>query len=89
MLIVPQQSGFQSIGRAGLIDLIGFEGVIRKTDFEPFINNLTTTEERYVRYRMVDELPDRTAAAALSMSVEKLHAMKETLRGKIDDHFTA
>jgi hypothetical protein len=26
LLIVPQQSGFQSIGRAGLIDLIGFEG---------------------------------------------------------------
>jgi DNA-directed RNA polymerase specialized sigma24 family protein len=65
------------------------EVVIRKMDFERFINSLTTTEERYVRYKMVDELPDRTAAAALSMSVEKLHAMKTTLRGKIEDHFSA
>ena len=65
------------------------EVVIRKMDFERFINTLTTTEERYVRYKMVDELPDRTAAAALSMSVEKLHALKTTLRGKIEDHFTA
>ena len=65
------------------------EVVIRKMDFERFINTLTTTEERYVRYKMVDELPDRTAAAALSMSVEKLHAMKATLRRKIEGHFTA
>ena len=65
------------------------EVVIRKMDFERFINTLTTTEERYIRYKMVDELPDRMAAAALSMSVEKLHAMKATLRGKIEDHFTA
>jgi DNA-directed RNA polymerase specialized sigma24 family protein len=65
------------------------EVVFRKMDFERFINSLTTTEERYIRYKMVDELPDRTAAAALSMSVEKLHAMKTTLRGKIEDHFTA
>jgi DNA-directed RNA polymerase specialized sigma24 family protein len=65
------------------------EVIIRKMDFERFINTLTTTEERYVQYKMVDELPDRTAAAALSMSVEKLHAMKATLRGKIEDHFTA
>jgi hypothetical protein len=27
MLMVPSQSGFQLIGRAGLIDLIGFEGL--------------------------------------------------------------
>jgi DNA-directed RNA polymerase specialized sigma24 family protein len=65
------------------------EVVIRKMDFERFIANLTTTEERYIRYKMVDELPDRTAAAALSMSLEKLHAMKATLRGKIEDRFTA
>jgi hypothetical protein len=26
LLMVPPQSGFQFIGRAGLIDLIGFEG---------------------------------------------------------------
>jgi len=65
------------------------EVVIRKMDFERFINTLTTTEERYVQYKMVDELPDRTAAAVLSMSVEKLHAMKTTLRGKIEDHFAA
>jgi DNA-directed RNA polymerase specialized sigma24 family protein len=64
------------------------EVVIRKMDFERFINSLTTTEERYIRFKMVDELPDRTAAAALSMSVEKFHAMKTTLRGKIVDHFT-
>jgi DNA-directed RNA polymerase specialized sigma24 family protein len=64
------------------------EVVIRKMDFERFINSLTTTETNYIRYKMVDELPDRTAAAALSMSVEKLHAMKTTLRGKIEDHFT-
>ena len=62
--------------------------VIRKLDFERFIATLTTTEEQYVRYKMVDELPDRMAAAALSMSVEKLHALKTTLRGKIVDHFT-
>ena len=65
------------------------EVVIRKMDFERFINSLTTTETNYIRYKMVDELPDRTAAAALSMSVEKLHAMKTTIRGKIEDHFTA
>jgi DNA-directed RNA polymerase specialized sigma24 family protein len=65
------------------------EMVIRKMDFERFINTLTTTEERYVRFKMVDELPDRTAAAALSMSMEKLHAMKTLLRGKIEDHFAA
>jgi DNA-directed RNA polymerase specialized sigma24 family protein len=65
------------------------EVVIRKMDFERFINSLTTTEERYVRYKMVDELPDRMAADALSMSVEKLHALKTTLRGKIEDHFSA
>jgi DNA-directed RNA polymerase specialized sigma24 family protein len=64
------------------------EMVIRKLDLERFINTLTTTEERYVRFKMVDELPDRTAAAALSMSLEKLHAMKTLLRGKIEDHFT-
>ena len=65
------------------------EVVIRKMDFERFINTLTTSEERYIRCKMVDELPDRTAAAVLSMSVEKLHAMKTTLRGKIEDHFAA
>jgi len=65
------------------------EVVIRKMDFERFVATLTTTEERYVRYKMIDELPDRTAAAALSMSVEKLHALKTTLRGKIEDHFAA
>ena len=65
------------------------EVVIQKMDFERFINTLTTTEERYIRFKMVDELPDRVAAAALSMSVERLHAMKATLRGKIEDHFTA
>jgi DNA-directed RNA polymerase specialized sigma24 family protein len=64
------------------------EMVIQKVDFDRFINTLTTTEERYVRFKMVDELPDRTAAAALSMSVEKLHAMKATLRRKIEGHFT-
>jgi FixJ family two-component response regulator len=53
-----------------------------------FLLTTTTTEERYVRYKMVDELPDRVVAAALSMSVEKLQAMKATLRGKIKDHFT-
>jgi hypothetical protein len=65
------------------------EVVIRKMDFERFINTLTTTEERYIRFKMVDELPDRTAAAALSMSVEKLHALKTTRRGKIEDHTEA
>jgi len=65
------------------------EVVIRKMDFERCVATLTTTEERYVRYKMIDELPDRTAAAALSMSVEKLHALKTTLRGKIEDHFAA
>lgn len=59
------------------------EVVIRKIDFERFINLLTTSEERYIRYKMVDEPPDRTAAAALSMSIERLYAMKATLRGKI------
>jgi len=38
---------------------------------------------------MVNEMPDRTAAAALSISVEKLHAIKVALRGKIEDHFAA
>jgi hypothetical protein len=57
-------------------------------DFERFIKTLSTTEERYVRYKMVDEMPDTMAAPALSMSIEKLHAMKTTLRGKINEHFT-
>jgi DNA-directed RNA polymerase specialized sigma24 family protein len=64
------------------------EMVIRKMDFERFIKTLSTTEERYVRYKMVDEMPDTMAAPALSMSIEKLHAMKTTLRGKINEHFT-
>ena len=79
------------LSQAMLTDKSGLpldEVVIRKLDFERFINSLTTTEERYVQYKMVDELPDRMAAAALSMSVEKLHAMKTALRGKIEDHFT-
>jgi DNA-directed RNA polymerase specialized sigma24 family protein len=38
------------------------EVVIRKVDFERFVATLTTTEERYVQYKMVDELPDRMAA---------------------------
>jgi DNA-directed RNA polymerase specialized sigma24 family protein len=65
------------------------EMVIRKMDLERFVATLTTTEERYVQYKMVDELPDRMAAAALYMSVEKLHAMKKSLRGKIENHFAA
>jgi DNA-directed RNA polymerase specialized sigma24 family protein len=65
------------------------EVVIRKMDFERFVNTLTTTEERYVRFKMVDEMPDAKAAAALSMSLERLHALKTTLRAKIEDHFTA
>ena len=79
------------LSQAMLTDKSGLpldEVVIRKLDFERFIATLTTTEEKYIRYKMVDELPDRTAAAALSMSVEKLHALKTTLRGKIVDHFT-
>jgi hypothetical protein len=64
------------------------EMVIRKMDYERFINTLTTTEERYIRFKVVDELPDRVVADALSMSVEKLQAMKAALRGKIKDHFT-
>jgi DNA-directed RNA polymerase specialized sigma24 family protein len=63
------------------------EVVIQKMDFERFINTLTAAEADYIRYKMVDELPDRTAAATLSMSLEKLHALKTTLRGKIVDHF--
>ncbi len=64
------------------------EMVIRKMDFERFVATLTTTEERYVQYKMVDELPDAKAAAALSMSLERLHAIKAALRSKIGDHFT-
>ena len=80
------------LSQAMLTDKSGLpldEVVIRKMDFERFIATLTTTEERYIRFKMVNELPDRTAAAALSMSVEKLHAMKTTLRRKIEGHFTA
>jgi DNA-directed RNA polymerase specialized sigma24 family protein len=65
------------------------EMVIQKMDFDRFINTLTTTEERYVRFKIIDELPDTTAAAALSMSIEKLRAMKATLRSKIESHFMA
>jgi FixJ family two-component response regulator len=64
------------------------EMVIRKMDYERFINTLTTTEERYIRFKVVDELPDRVVADALAMSVEKLQAMKAALRRKIKDHFT-
>jgi DNA-directed RNA polymerase specialized sigma24 family protein len=65
------------------------EMVIRKMDFERFIATLTTTEERYVRYQMIDEMPEAKAAAALSLSLERLHDIKSTLRSKIEDHFTA
>jgi DNA-directed RNA polymerase specialized sigma24 family protein len=64
------------------------EMVIRKMDLERFVATLTTAEEQYVRFKMVDELPDRQAADALSMSLERLHALKATLRGKIEGHFT-
>ena len=80
------------LSQAMLTDKSGLpldEVVIRKMDFERFINTLTTTEADYIRFKMVNELPDRTAAAALSMSVEKLHALKTKLRGKIEDHFSA
>ena len=39
-------------------------------------------------FNIVISHTDRVVAAALSMSVEKLQAMKATLRGKIKDHFT-
>jgi DNA-directed RNA polymerase specialized sigma24 family protein len=64
------------------------EVVIRKMDFERLINTLTTAEANYIRHKVIDELPDPKAAAALSMYVEKLQAMKAALRGKIEDHFT-
>jgi hypothetical protein len=64
------------------------EMVIRKMDLEQFVATLTTTEERYVRFKMVDEMPDAKAAAALSMSLDRLHTLKATLRGKIEDHFS-
>ena len=85
-------NAYADLSQAMLADKNGLpldEVVIRKMDFERFINTLTTVEADYIRYKMVDELPDRTAAAALSMSMEKLHAMKTLLRGKIEDHFTA
>jgi len=63
-----------------------YEMVIQKVDFERFIIALTTMEERYVLYKMIDELPDARAAAALSISIEKLHTMRATVRGKIEEH---
>jgi DNA-directed RNA polymerase specialized sigma24 family protein len=65
------------------------EMVIRKMGFDRFIATLTTTEEQYVRFKIIEEMPDRNAAAALSMSIEKLHAIKTALRIKIQNHFTA
>lgn len=62
--------------------------VIQKADFECFINTLTTMEERYVHYKIIDELPDAKGAGALSISIEKLHTMKATVRGKIEEHFS-
>jgi len=35
---------------------------------------------------MIDELQDARAAAALSISIEKLHTMRATVRGKIEEH---
>jgi DNA-directed RNA polymerase specialized sigma24 family protein len=63
------------------------EMVIRKMDLERFVATLTTTEERYVHFKMIDEMPDRTVAYALSMSVENLQTMKARLRGKIENYF--
>ena len=62
--------------------------VIGKVDFERFIATLTSTEAGYVRYKIVDELPDAEAAERMDWSVDKLRYMKKKLRGKIEDFFS-
>ena len=64
------------------------EWVIQKVDFERFIATLYSTESSYVRYKIVDELPDKEAANRMDWSVEKIRFMKKALRGKIEAFFS-
>jgi DNA-directed RNA polymerase specialized sigma24 family protein len=64
------------------------EAVIWKVDFERFLNTLAPAEAEYIRYKVVDDATDKAAAANLSMSIEKLYAMRAALREKIRAHFS-
>lgn len=62
--------------------------VISKLDFERFIATLTSTEAGYVRYKILEELPDTEAADRMDWSLDKLKYMKKKLRGKIEVFFS-
>jgi len=58
--------------------------VIGKVDFEHFINSLSSSEASYVRYKLVDEIPDSEASDRLDISLVKLREMKKALRLKVE-----
>jgi RNA polymerase sigma factor (sigma-70 family) len=63
------------------------EMVIRKLDFEHFINNLSGPEAKYIHLKVVDELLDREIAIKLGKSKDQVKYLKRKLRSKIKDHF--
>ena len=63
------------------------EYVINKIDFERFIATLYSTEADYIRYKVVEELPDREISNRLDISNENIRFMKKALRGKIEAYF--
>ena len=63
------------------------EMVIRKLDFEHFINNLSGPEAKYIRLKVVDELLDRKIAIKLGKSKDQVKYLKRKLRAKIEAHF--
>ena len=63
------------------------EMVIRKLDFEHFINNLSGPEAKFIHMKVVDELLDRKIAIKLGKSKDQVKYLKRKLRSKIKDHF--
>lgn len=63
------------------------EMVIRKLDFEHFINNLSGPEAKYIRLKVVDELLDREIAIKLGKTKGQVKYLKRKLRAKIEAHF--
>ena len=63
------------------------EIVIRKLDFEHFINNLSWPEAKYIRLKVVDELLDREIAVKLGKTKGQVKYLKRKLRAKIEARF--
>ena len=63
------------------------EMVIRKLDFERFINNLSGAETKYIHMKVVDELLDREIAIKLGKTNDQVKYLKQKLHSKIKNHF--